>query len=165
VFLGTALLTGPLVLGATIRRSFNNLLSTVNSGVDVLVRRAEAGSTGGGEDFGVRQRGRLDASLVDVVRAVPGVAAAEGTVQTGGVQLLDKSGQPLLGGGRGAPALGGSWRNDAALNPFRLVAGHPPSAPDDVVIDRASADKGHFHVGDTITILTPDPHAFRVSGI
>ena len=50
-----------------------------------------------------------------------------------------------------------AWRGRTtpALNPMELVAGHAPAAADEVVIDRASADKGHFAVGETVQRRQP----------
>ena len=99
VLLGIAFLSGTLVLGDTIKQSFNRLLATVNSTTDAYVRRTDA-SGGGGGGVGIgggRGQGHLDASLIATVRGTGGVAAAEGVVQSRGVQLLDRSGN-LVGG-------------------------------------------------------------------
>ncbi len=73
VMLGVAFLTGTLVLGDTLRANFDSLLTEVNAGVDVTVRNAT--------DLGGNQnRGLIDASLVDRVAAVDGVATAEPVV-------------------------------------------------------------------------------------
>jgi len=37
------------------------------------------------------------------------------------------------------------------------VAGHAPQAPDEVVIDKQSANDGHLAVGDTTTVLVSGP--------
>ena len=163
VTLGIAFLSGTLVLGDTISRSFRNLLSTVNSGVDAYVRR-RAPLVGGADGLGGQPRGTLDETTIAAVAAVPGVAHAEGEVRAGGVQVVDKAGK-VMGGGRGVPSRGASWRTDPTLNPFRLAAGTPPAAPDDVVLDRATAGKAGFHVGDTVTVLVPDARPFRLTGI
>ena len=55
----------------------------------------------------------------------------------------------------GPPTLGMAWTDVAALNPLRLVAGgQPPRGAGQVVIDKHSADVGHFKVGDKVRILT-----------
>src|SRR3954454_970889 len=89
VTLGIAFLSGTLVLGDTISRSFHNLLATVNSGVDAYVRR-RAPLIGGGGGGGGQQRATLDEATVATVAAVPGVPHAEGEVRAGGVQVIDK---------------------------------------------------------------------------
>src|SRR5262249_59412042 len=100
------------------------------------------------------QRSPVDASLVPALSRVPGVAHVAGTVQ-GFAQLIGKDGTPV--GSGHAPTLGGNWGTVLALNPFQLVAGHVPQAPDEVVIDKASANLGHLAVGDTTTVLAGRP--------
>src|SRR4051812_49645026 len=72
VFLGVSFLTGTLVLGDTLDRNFDTLFSSVTSGTDAVVRTSSK-VTGDGQAV----RGTLDAALVQRVRAVDGVAAAE----------------------------------------------------------------------------------------
>ena len=50
-----------------------------------------------------------------------------------------------------------AWQNDDRANPMELVDGHAPRAPNEIVIDRASADKGDFAVGDTIARARASP--------
>jgi putative ABC transport system permease protein len=54
----------------------------------------------------------------------------------------------------GAPVLGGIWLDDAALNPFAIDEGRAPTADDEVVLDRHSAETGDLDVGDTVSVLT-----------
>ncbi|MBO0815938.1 MAG: FtsX-like permease family protein, partial [Actinobacteria bacterium] len=62
--------------------------------------------------------------------------------------------------------LGGNWNQVSQLNPWTLVAGHPPQAANQVVIDRQSATTGHLHVGDMTTVLAlGSPRRYRVVGI
>src|SRR5581483_3469123 len=166
VLLGVAFLCGTLVLGDTIRRSFDDLLATVNSGTDAYVRSTSSIAAGTGPGGGGnRVRARLDESLADQVRTVPGVAAVAVSVTANRVTILDRSGQELGSGGRGAPSIGGNWIDDAELNPFRLATGQAPRAPDDVVIDRNTANKAGYHVGDTVMIEVPDARPFHITGI
>ena len=76
-------------------------------------------------EFGA-QRPRLDASIVDTISHVDGVAAAEGKV-SGYAQLVDAIGQPVGDPGQGAPTFGESWMTVAELNPYRIAEGHAPS--------------------------------------
>src|SRR2546423_7500363 len=163
VLLGISFLCGTVVPGDTIKPTFHDLIGNVYSGIDAYVRRSA--SIGGGEGFTERQRGRVDESLVKQVRGVSGVAAAEGSVN-GNAVIEDKNGNALGAGGRGAPSLGGNWQTDPSLSVFKLAEGNPPTKADDVVIDRHSADKAGFHVGDRITIeVQTGPAEFTVSGI
>ena len=80
------------------------------------------------------QRPRLDASIVDTVGKVDGVAAAVGKV-SGYAQLVDATGRPVGDPGQGAPTFGESWTTVAEVNPYRLAEGHAPSGPSEIVID------------------------------
>jgi putative ABC transport system permease protein len=155
VMLGVAFLTGTLVLGDTLRANFDDLLTEVNAGTDVTVRNAT-------DLDGDVNRGLIDASLVDQVAAVDGVAAAEPVVMGYG-QLLGDDGQAI--GGNGPPQLAGSWTTDAALNPYRLVAGRAPEGDGEVVVNRGTADKGGLRIGDRTTLLTPEPLPVTIVGL
>src|SRR5207302_3361917 len=114
---------------------------------------------GGG---GFEQRGLVDESLVTSVRGVPGVARAEARVGGFG-QVLDKNGKPI--GGHGPPTFAGNWITDPHLNPYVIRQGRPPAVSGEVVVDRGVAKKGHFSVGDTTIVDTPEPVPVRIVGI
>jgi putative ABC transport system permease protein len=163
ITLGVAFMAGTMVLTDTIGSTFNNLSSGVYKGTDAEVR-AKAAFTGpsmGGGD----QRPLISAALAQSLRRVPGVAAAEGSVM-GYARLTGSNGKALGNPGGGAPTLGGNWNQVPQLNPWTLVAGHPPQAADQVVIDKQSATTGHLRVGDMTTVLAlGPPQRFRIVGI
>jgi putative ABC transport system permease protein len=162
VLLGVALMSGTLVFTDTVTRTFDDLFGDVYAGTDVVVRGESAFDAP--DNLGA-QRDRVDASLVSTVAAVPGVAAAEGSV-TGYARLVDKSGDAMGNPANGAPTIGYGWPHHDALNPFHLVAGTAPTAADEVVIDAKSAREAHFTVGDTVTVLTRGPaRQFHLVGI
>ncbi len=157
VFLGVAFLSGTLVLGDTLRANFDDLFTEVNAGTDVMVRNAT--------DLGLdtdQPRGLIDRSLVEVVAAVDGVAAAEPVVQGIG-QILGADGDAV--GGGGPPQLAGSWTTDPDLNPYQLAEGRAPEADDEVVVNRGAADDGDLQIGDQTTVLTPEPVEVAIVGI
>jgi putative ABC transport system permease protein len=162
VILGVAFTAGTLVLTDTMTHIFNDLSAGVYKGTDAVVRAKavfDAGMNGG------EQRPLVDASLVPALSQVPGVAAAEGS-SFGYARLIGKDGTPIGHPANGAPTLGGNWSTVPGLNPFHLVAGHAPQAPDEVVIDKHSADTGHLAVGDTTTVLVSGPpQRVRIVGI
>jgi putative ABC transport system permease protein len=160
VFLGVAFLSGTLVLGDTLRSNFDDLFTEANAGTDVLVRHASPLDTDPGEPDS--QRGLIDASVVDTVRDVDGVSAAEPAVEGFG-QLVGKDGDKL--GGNGPPTLAGNWIDNRDVNPYRLVEGRAPRADNEVVINRGAADDGNLGVGDTTTVQVPEPVTVRIVGI
>jgi putative ABC transport system permease protein len=162
VMLGVAFLAGTLVLTDTLGHTFNNVFADVYKGTDAMVRARAAfeGAQNTGE-----QRGRVDASLVDQVRRVPGVAEAQGDV-FGYARIIGKDGEALGNPAAGAPTLGSNWSTSSELNPFTLDAGRPPAADDEVVIDRKSARDGSLSVGDVTTVLVQGgPQRVTVVGI
>ena len=164
VLLGVSFLCGTLVMGDTIQRTFSNLLATVNSGTDAFVRSTQTIETVERGPGTQKERAHIDESLVATVRGVDGVAATAAQVE-GRATILDKQGNELGSGGRGAPSLAFSWVDDGTLNPFKLAEGHAPSTADEVVIDRASATQAGYRVGDTVTIAVPDARPFHLVGI
>ena len=160
VLLGVAFMSGTLVLTDTIGRTFDTLFADATAGTDAVVR-AEAVVTG---DFG-NQRGRVPANLVDTVRAVSGVVAAEGITE-GYTQIVGKDGKAVGDPGMGAPTFGRTWPTVAELNPFRLVEGGAPVADDEVVLDRYTATEAGARVGEEATVLTEQgPQRVTVVGI
>ena len=162
MILGVAFTAGTLVLTDTMSSIFNNLSASVYQGTDALVR---AKAVFDGPNQMGEQRPNIDGSLVPALSHVPGVAAAEGSA-FGYTRLIGKDGKPIGNPGSGAPTLGGNWSTVPALNPFHLVAGHAPQAPDEVVIDKQSARLGHLAVGDTTTVIANGPpQRVRIAGI
>ena len=155
VVLGVAFLTGTLVLGSTLRANFDDLFTEVNAGTDVVVRNST--------DLGMDSpRGLIDASLADEVADVDGVAAAEPVV-TGMGQLLGADGEAV--GGNGPPQLAGSWTTNPDLNPYRLAEGRAPEGDDEVVVNRGALEAGDLALGDTATVLTPEPVEATIVGV
>src|SRR6516165_7385837 len=163
VTLGVAFMAGTMVLTDTIGNTFNNLSSGVYKGTDAEVRAKVAFSaptTGGGD-----QRPLISSALVQTLHRVPGVAADEASAM-GYARLIGSNGKALGNPAAGAPTLGGNWNQVKQLNPWTLVAGHPPQAANQVVIDNKSATDGHLRVGDMTTVLAlGPPQRFRVVGI
>src|SRR4051812_35926391 len=101
VVLGIAFLAGTMVLGDTLKATFNDLFTNVNKGTDTVVR-----SSTKIESNGNSQRPPIDESLVARVRQVPGVAQAEPDVDGYGV-LVGSNGKPVTS--NGPPTMAGNW--------------------------------------------------------
>ncbi len=155
---GVGFMAGTLTLTDTMNRTFEDLFATVGENVDAEVRSKAAFES----DFGgIRER--IDAAVIDEVRAVPGVRLADGFLQ-GFAQLVDAEGEAV--GGAGPPTFGFSWGDGAPeLNPYVLVEGEAP-AGDRIVIDRGAAKRGKLDVGDRVSVLSPSgSRPFVVGGI
>jgi len=104
----------------------------------------------------------VQASIANRIRLVPGVAAADGVV-SGRATLLGRNGSALK-----APfGVALSWPADTAFQSvFTRLSGSPPAGPGQVMIDRASAQAGHFRVGDRIEVsISGQSLPFTVSGV
>ncbi|MGW2014988.1 ABC transporter permease [Streptomyces sp. NPDC001927] len=159
ILLGVAFLTGTLVMGDTLRTSFDSLFGSATSGTDAVVRSTSV-VTVEGEGRGTRDS--VPASLADQVAQVPGVAAAVPRIEGAG-QLIGADGEPI--GGQGPPTLAGNWIDDAALNPYALAEGRAPERSGEVVVNRGAAKTGDLAVGDTTVLRTPDPVKVTVVGL
>jgi putative ABC transport system permease protein len=162
IVLATSFLTGTLVLTDTIGKTFDDLFADVYRGTDAVVRGEAVFE--GPQNTG-DQRPRVDASLVQTVRRVDGVATVEGSV-FGYTRLVGKDGEALGDPAMGAPTIGFSWSRSPRLNPFRLAEGRAPRADDEIVIDKKSAADGDLSVADTATVLTQGPpQRMKIVGI
>jgi putative ABC transport system permease protein len=160
VILGVSFIAGTLVLTATINKTFDGLFANIYANTDAAVRQKAAfdGSFGAG-------RGRLDDSVIAQVRKTSGVAEAAGTIQ-GLAFVIDKDNKALNSGGQGAPALGFSYIKDRDLSAFHVSQGHGPQAPNQIVIDKNTADKTKYTIGSTVPVVTKDGRAsYQLVGI
>lgn len=145
VILGVAFVAGTLVFTDTMNKKFDDLFNRIGKNVAVDVRAAKVVDSGDGQDT----RPPLQESVLAKVRTVPGVKDPVGTV-SGYAALVGKNGKIVGTGQNGPPQLGTNWTGDGIA---RLVSGRAPAAPGEVVIDKASAKKAGFGVGDPVTVL------------
>jgi putative ABC transport system permease protein len=162
VLLGVAFMAGTFVLTDTIRNSYDQISANVYHSTDAVVRSSQVINSG---DQGATNRGTISASTLATVRAVRGVQAAE-PQQLGVAVVVGRNGKLLDANSNLSVPLALGWQNTPALNPMTLVFGHGPRAPDEIVIDRATAERGHFDVGDTVRVVSPaGSQQYRIAGI
>lgn len=153
IALGVAFLAGTLILTDTMRLAFDQLFGKVSAGTSAVVRAEAAFSQTEGIST---SRAPIPAAVLDKVRSVDGVRAAEGTV-TGYALLTDNAGKAVLTSG-GAPTMGYSLAADSALRgDVKLLSGNAPSGPRQVAIDATSAEEHHIALGSTIKVLFQGP--------
>src|SRR5579884_607704 len=99
IILGVAMVAGTYVLTDTINSSFSQIFHQANQKIDAVLVGKQKVKT----QSAYSQPPTLPASLLQIVRQTPGVAAAEGAVSDT-VQLVDTHGK-LLGPSQGAPTL------------------------------------------------------------
>lgn len=150
VILGVAFMTGTFVLSATVNAVFDDLFGDLGENVDAIVRGDELFES----QFTGTQRALLPEDVVEKVRAVDGVAEAEGSISVFTLTLLDSEGEPT-GGGFGPPTIVGTWIADEDMASYQVANGRAPEADDEIIIDRAAVDKADLAVGDEVTLATP----------
>ena len=159
VVLGVSFVAGTFVLTDTIDKTFDTLFDEISAGTDVSVRAA----SGFGEDASVDTlRDTVPASVLDVVRRVPGVKAVDGSVG-GYAQFIDEAGKAVTT--TGAPTLGFNWTLPE-LSPLRVRSGREPQRPGEVMVDAVTAKNHDFALGDKVKVLFSGPtEEFTVVGI
>jgi len=160
IVLGVTFVTGTLVLTDTLHATFTSLFGHIYQNIDFEVRGKAAftGTSGSGTE-----RKAIPESLLGPIRAVPGVAAAEGTV-TGYAQFVAPDGRAVTTGG--APTIGLSFDPVPRMSALTLVQGRAPTTAHDVAMDRGTATKYHFVVGGQVKVLLAGPpQTFTLTGI
>ena len=117
----TAFLAGTFVFKDTIERTFNALFANVYERVDAYVQSSNSVEN----LFGLESRDRLPASIVDQVKALPGVADAQASV-TGDAVVIAKDGKPIER--PTAPTSGGTV-NTGSLSVWKVKEGRLPAGP------------------------------------
>ncbi len=147
VLLGVAFMAGTLVFTDTVGATFDSALAEANDGVDAYVRTPSEIDLGYGEPGP-----RLDASLADTVASVDGVDQVALRIN-GYAQLVGRRRQP---GRRHRQEPGVRHQLGDRRRPQPVQAGQRsrPDADDEIVIDKASADKAGYQPGDVATVLT-----------
>ncbi|HEX6329435.1 MAG TPA: FtsX-like permease family protein [Jiangellaceae bacterium] len=159
VFLSVAFMAGTLIFTDTIGATFDSALAEADEGVDAYVRMPSEIDLGYGEPGP-----RLDASVAQTVASVDGVDDVALRIN-GYAQLVGPDGEPV-GDVSKSPAFGTNWVTVDDLNPYQLASGNPPADDEEIVIDKASADKAGYRPGDVATVLTKGaPQQFTIAGI
>ncbi len=135
---------GSFVLADSLRATFDNLFQELGEDVDLEVRAAQQFDTNDARD-------PIDVAIADAVRQVDGVGIAEPTLNRF-AQLIGRDGEVITPAG--GPTLGVSWLGDDGVQGVTVKEGRAPSGPDELAIDKATADNENLAVGDTVSYLT-----------
>jgi putative ABC transport system permease protein len=161
IVLGVAMISGTYILTDSIDQAFNRIFADIRQGSNAVITGQSAFDLSQGS--GVAEPTFPESLLADV-RALPDVAEAEGSVDSDAAQFIGDDGKAVVFGG--APNLGFSIANGGSrFNPLRLVEGSWPG-PDEVVVDKRTAGKEGFEVGDTVSVQAEGPiERLEVSGV
>jgi putative ABC transport system permease protein len=161
IVLGVAMISGTYVLTDSIDQAFDKIFTDIREGSNAVISGMSAFDLT--EGSGVSEP-TFDESLLERVRPLPGVAEAEGSVDSDTTQFIGDDGKAIVYGG--APNLGFSIaEGDSSFNPLTLVEGSWPG-PNEVVVDKDTAGKEDFEVGKTVGVQAEGPlERLRISGI
>jgi putative ABC transport system permease protein len=155
VLLGVAMIAGTYVMTDQIRHAFTDIEQTANSGNALVVTARQAFRN----DLSYALP-PFSAGAVTRLRAVSGVARAEGQLQ--------ESGSLVLGGKRvGSNYAPGLVISDVGppFSPLRYRTGHRPSAGE-IAINRKVAEDEHLRLGEAVGVATrTGVQRVRVAGI
>lgn len=162
VVLGVGFVSGTFILAATINHTFTDLFTKIGASTDAVVTGRPAFLSG---DVQAERNEPVPAALVDQVKGVPGVANAVGSVGVDNVYVVQRNGKIVDTGF--APGLGANYLSDRKLASTQIVDGRGPAADDEVAIDKQTAKKTGYKVGDKIPIeVRADPvRTFTLVGI
>jgi putative ABC transport system permease protein len=151
ITLGVGFVSGTFVLTDTMKSGFDQQFTASAEKVSVAVLLKSDARSGT----------RIPASLPARLKALPGVADAQGQVR-GDAPLIGRDGK-VYGD---QPTVGLSIAT-GALQRYRLKSGRLPTAPGSVVLDDKTARRNAFKPGDTVRVLdrTGRPRPFTVSGV
>jgi len=161
IVLGVAMISGTFVLTDSIDQAFDRVFGEIRQSSNAVITGRSAFDIT--EGSGVTEP-TFDEALVEEVRALPAVEAAEGSVDSNATQLIGDDGKAVVSGG--APNIGFSIADgDSEFNPLTLIEGGWPSA-NEVAVDKATASNEGFEVGEIIGVQAEGPvERLRLAGI
>ncbi len=162
IVLGVTFVVGTLILTDTLNRTFDTLIGTAYQHINFQIRgKAAFNNDTAAAVNGTADRKPIPESIATAARRLPGVAYVDGSV--GGYAQFVADGNAI---GNAGSALGFSFDPNRQLSSVRLVDGRAPTAADDVVMDKGTATKYHFAVGDRVRVLLGrSPQTCTISGI
>ena len=162
IVIGVAMVSGTYILTDTIKAAFTTVFTDVYQHTDAVItgKSAIGNNDNNGNGPAVPS---LPESLLARVSALPGVAAASGSISDE-AGLVGRDGKVIARGG--APGLAFSYTpSGQRFNPLTLTSGNWPTAPDEIDIDASTAGKENFKVGDEIGVVARGPELhFRIAG-
>jgi putative ABC transport system permease protein len=155
IVLGVGFVAGTLVFSDTAKAALYDSVARAAKNVDVAITPP-------------RQKGKSDPELpkstVDTVRGISGVDAVDGRMQEG-LPLLDRNGK--LAGDREDPGIALSAGTVPSLRPYDMASGRAPRNTGEAALDKDTASRLHYAVGDRVTVLDSNQkrHGLSLVGI
>ncbi len=158
VALGVTLISGTYVFTDTINQSFDRIFSEAYKGTDVVVTPNDDVQLDEGGDVPP-----IAGAVLERIRGVDGVANVEGSIFDQNGTFLDKGGEPLASQG---PKFVASAFDSDKFGGFSYAEGRKPRTAEEVAIDKATARKEGFALGDRFEIQAATPRkAYVITGL
>ncbi|MFC9825346.1 ABC transporter permease [Streptomyces erythrochromogenes] len=152
VTLGVAFVSGTLVFTDTLKKSLSGQSAKSYEGIAVSVTSYGQGRNGQGEKEGEPGLGQ---QTLDKIKALPGVDTVSGRV-SGFAGVGDENGK-LIGSGWSNQGANYTPVKDGKDPRYAFAQGAGPARADEVALDKATADKGNYKVGDKVRVATNGP--------
>ncbi|MFD7980504.1 ABC transporter permease [Streptomyces sp. NPDC059071] len=157
VMLGVAFVSGTLVFTDTLSQAFRNQSAKSYDDIAVAVSAApnqnDPNATPG-----------LSEQTRQKIAALDGVADATGRVN-GFAGVPDKDGK-LIGAGWSNKGTNFAPGKDGKDSAYAFVSGAGPVKDDEIALDKDTADKGGYHVGDRVRVATNGPvETYTLTGV
>ncbi|WP_329489348.1 ABC transporter permease [Kitasatospora sp. NBC_01246] len=157
VMLGTAFVAGTMVFSDTFGKAMQDSNSKSYSDVSVQIVDRSAGSSASAREKSETSAATLTDATVQQLGALPGAASARGVV-SGFTGVADRSGNLI---GQAWTAKGANFAPGADGKDVRypMAEGQGPKKAQEIALDRRTAEKGGYKVGDTVRIASNGPVA------
>jgi len=161
IVLGVAMISGAFVLTDTLGKSFDSIFNESYKSTDAVISSKPAVGSSTQSDAAPA----FAAHVLTEVQGLPGVHSAQGSIEDK-VRLVSPDGGAIGSADEGI-ALGiPAAAADQSLNPMKLVTGQWPSRDGQIAIDKSTADRHDFTVGQTVGAFGDGPVVnYRISGI
>ena len=146
VFLGVGLMSGAYVFTDTINRSFEKIFTEAVKGTDVEISPRET------VEQDDREPPPFEASVLERVRGIDGVASAEGGIASLG-RVVDEKGESI--GAEQAPNFIFS-SSSGRFDPQTYEQGRRPMKAGEVALDQAAAKNAGLKIGDRVGVAAEE---------
>ncbi len=161
IVLGVSFVSGAFVLTDTLGKVFDELFTTVNQNIAVVVRGEKVSDVA--TQISSVTRKEVPEVALERVRAVDGVADAHGNV-IGIAQIIDSEGEAVAS--NAAPNFGFNWYDSDQLNFGDIAEGRAPEADGEIAINAGLAERAGYAVGDSAPVLTAaETRDFEIVGL
>ncbi|MFJ6622555.1 ABC transporter permease [Kitasatospora sp. NPDC091335] len=155
VMLGTAFVAGTMVFSDTFGKAMRDSNSKSYTDISVQVVDRAAGSNASARQKSEAGSAALTDATVQQLAALPGTAAARGVV-SGFTGVADKKGN-LIGQVWAAKGANFAPGQDGRDPRYPMAEGQGPKNAKEVALDRKTADKAGYKVGDTVRVAANGP--------